>query len=380
MTRPDAFADALYVTRPALPDRKAVYRKIDEIWDSRWLTNIGEQHRHFESGLRQYLGVDNATLFCNGTIALQLACQSMRLSGEVITTPFTFAATTHVLYWNNLKPVFCDIDPYTFNIDPKQIESLISPYTTAILPVHVFGYPCDTEAIQEIADRYGIHVIYDAAHCFGVEMNGKQIGNFGDVSMFSFHATKVFHTIEGGALTYKDSRLKERLELAKNFGFIGEESIVVPGINGKMNELQAAIGLLMLDIVEDEIDKRRRLTQVYRERLKEIPGIGFRDDIQGVKHNYYNFVITVDKDTFGADRDVLYDRLKEFNVFSRKYFWPLCSQLQCYRLLPSASSENLTVAEKITTMVLSLPLYGELSEDDIHRICDIIEYIQKRFG
>jgi dTDP-4-amino-4,6-dideoxygalactose transaminase len=262
MNTPEPFAEPVYVTRPALPDRKAVYRKIDEIWDSQWLTNIGDQHRQFESKIRKYLGVQNISLFCNGTMALQLACQALRLSGEVITTPFTFAATPHVLYWNNLKPVFCDIDPHTFNIDPERIESLITPYTTAILPVHVFGYPCDVRAIKQIADRYGIHVIYDAAHCFGVKVDGEAIGNFGDISMFSFHATKIFHTVEGGALAYNDEMLKERLELAKNFGFKGEEEIVVPGINGKMNEIQAAIGLLMLDIVEEE----------WRRRIRNWPG------------------------------------------------------------------------------------------------------------
>jgi dTDP-4-amino-4,6-dideoxygalactose transaminase len=377
MNTPEPFAEPVYVTRPALPDRKAVYRKIDEIWDSQWLTNIGDQHRQFESKIRKYLGVQNISLFCNGTMALQLACQALRLSGEVITTPFTFAATPHVLYWNNLKPVFCDIDPHTFNIDPERIESLITPYTTAILPVHVFGYPCDVRAIKQIADRYGIHVIYDAAHCFGVKVDGEAIGNFGDISMFSFHATKIFHTVEGGALAYNDEMLKERLELAKNFGFKGEEEIVVPGINGKMNEIQAAIGLLMLDIVEEEWRKRKQLTMLYRERLKEIPGINIRDDIPGVNHNYYNFVITVNEEEFGIGRDELYDSLKEYNVFARKYFYPLCSQLQCYRTLPSSSAANLPVAERITKMVLSLPLYGALNERDIHKICDIIDFLCK---
>ena len=371
--KPKSFEQPIYVTRPALPDRKAVYRKIDEIWDSQWLTNIGHQHRLFESRVQKYLEVPNISLFCNGTMALQLACQALRLSGEVITTPFTFAATSHVLYWNNLKPVFCDIESQSFNIDPERIESLITPYTTAILPVHVFGYPCDVEAIEEIANRYGIRVIYDAAHCFGVEVNGEPIGDFGDISMFSFHATKIFHTIEGGALTYRDSSLKERLELSRNFGFKGEEQIVVPGINGKMNEIQAAIGLLMLDIIEEECRKRKHLTMIYRERLNKIPGIEFRGDVPDVDHNYYNFVITVNKEEFGISRDDLYDFLKKYNVFTRKYFFPLCSQLQCYRNLPSSSAVNLPVAERITKTVLSLPLFGSLNGKDIHRICDIIE-------
>ena len=377
MNTPKSFDEPIYVTRPALPDRKAVYRKIDEIWDSQWLTNIGSQHRLFESTVREYLGVQNISLFCNGTMALQLACQSLRLSGEVITTPFTFAATSHVLYWNNLKPVFCDIGSQTFNIDPERIESLITPYTTAILPVHVFGYPCNITAIEAIANRYGIRVIYDAAHCFGVEVNGEPIGNFGDISMFSFHATKIFHTLEGGALTYRDGSLKERLELSRNCGFKGEEEIVVPGINGKMNEIQAAIGLLMLDLIKEESRKRERLTLIYRERLRSIPGINFKKDIPDVKHNYYNFVITVDKEEFGISRDELYDSLKKYNVFTRKYFYPLCSQFQCYRHLPSSSAANLPVAEKITKTVLSLPLYGALNEENIQRICDVIEYIHK---
>ena len=377
MTEIEPFEKPIYIARPPLPDRTAVYRKIDEIWDSQWLTNIGHQHREFESKVQEYLGVPNVSLFCNGTMALQLACQALRLSGEVITTPFTFAATSHVLYWNNLKPVFCDIESQSFNIDPDRIESLITPYTTAILPVHVFGHPCDIEAIETIAKRYGIRVIYDAAHCFGVEVNGESIGNFGDISMFSFHATKIFHTMEGGALTYRGSSLKERLELARNFGFKGEEKIVVPGINGKMNEIQAAIGILMLDLIKEEIRKRKQLSVIYRERLKSIPGIDFREDILNVKHNYYNFVITVNEEEFGINRDELYIALKKYNVFTRKYFYPLCSQLQCYKQLPSSSAANLPVAEKITRTVLSLPLYGILDEEDIQRICDIVEYIHK---
>lgn len=377
MTVIKPFEKPLYIIRPPLPDKKDVYRKIDEIWDSQWLTNVGSQHLEFETELKKYLDVPNISLFCNGTLALQLACQALRLSGEVITTPFTFAATPHVLYWNRITPVFCDIDPYTFNLDPKRIESMITPNTTAILPVHVFGYPCDMQSIRKIADRYGLRVIYDAAHSFGVEVNGEKIGNFGDLSMFSFHATKIFHTFEGGALTFKDESLRERLEFAKNFGFKGEENIVVPGINAKMNEFQAAIGLLMLDLVGEEIEKRKDLTMVYRERLKNIPGINFRVNVPGVKHNYYNFVITVDKNKFGISRDELYESLKQYNIFTRKYFYPLCSQFQCYKQYPSSSSKNLPVAEKVTKEVLSLPLYGDLKEEDIDIICDIIEFYHK---
>jgi dTDP-4-amino-4,6-dideoxygalactose transaminase len=372
------FEKPIHVTRPPLPDREAVYRKIDEIWDSQWLTNVGSQHWEFEAALKKYLGVPNISLFCNGTLALQLACQSLRLSGEVITTPFTFAATPHVLYWNRITPVFCDIDPHTFNLDPQRIESLITPNTTAILPVHVFGYPCDTKGIREIADRYGLRIIYDAAHAFGVEADGKKIGNFGDLSMFSFHATKIYHTFEGGALTFKDESLRERLEFAKNFGFKGEENIVVPGINAKMNEFQAAIGLLMLDQVGEEIGKRKHLTMVYRERLGKIPGINFRIEMPGVKPNFYNFVITVDQDKYGISRDNLYNILKTYNIFTRKYFYPLCSQFQCYKQYPSSSSKNLPVAEKIANEVLSLPLYGKLNEEDINKICNVIFYLHQK--
>lgn len=369
----EPFEKPIYITRPPLPDPAAVYRKIDEIWDSQWLTNVGPQHLQFEKKLKKYLGAPNISLFCNGTLALQLACQALRLSGEVITTPFTFAATPHVLYWNRIAPVFCDIDPKTFNLDPNRIESMITPNTTAILPVHVFGYPCDTQGIREIADRYGLRVIYDAAHSFGVEVNGEKIGNFGNLSMFSFHATKIYHTLEGGALTFKDESLKERLEFSKNFGFKNEENIVVPGINAKMNEFQAAIGLLMLDLVGEEIKKRKHLTMVYRDRLSEIPGIYFRTEMPEVKHNYYNFVITVEENKFGISRDELYKKLKKYNIFTRRYFYPLCSQFQCYRNYPSSAPENLPIAEKVSKSILSLPLYGALGEQDIHKICDIIE-------
>jgi len=378
MTQIKPFEKPIYISRPPLPDRTAVYRKIDEIWDSQWLTNVGAQHLQFEKKLKAYLDASNISLFCNGTLALQLACQALRLSGEVITTPFTFAATPHVLYWNRIAPVFCDIDPETYNLDPNLIENMITPNTTAILPVHVFGYPCDTQGIREIADRYGLRVIYDAAHAFGVEVSGEKIGNFGDLSMFSFHATKIYHTLEGGALTFKDESLRERLEFAKNFGFKNEENIVVPGINAKMNEFQAAIGLLMLDLVGEEIEKRKHLTMVYRDRLNEIPGIYFRTERPKVKHNYYNFIITVDENKFGISRDELYNALKQYNIYTRRYFYPLCSQFQCYRNYPSSAAENLPVAEKISKSILTLPLYGSLEEEDIHKISDVIALHAKR--
>jgi dTDP-4-amino-4,6-dideoxygalactose transaminase len=341
------------------------------------LTNNGPQHQLFELALEKYLGAPNISLFCNGTLALQIACQALRLSGEVITTPFTFPATSHVLFWNKITPVFCDIEEDSFNLNPECIESLITPKTTAILPVHVFGHPCKVDEIQDIADRHGLRVIYDAAHCFAVEFNNEPIGNFGDASMFSFHATKIFHTMEGGALTYKDNSLKDRLELSKNFGIKDEESVIVPGVNAKMNEMQAAMGLLMLDLADEESSRRKQLTLIYRKRLEGMSGISFREDRPSIKHNYNNFVIKIDKKDFGISRDILYDKLKEYNIFTRKYFYPLCSQFKCYRHLPSSSATNLPVAEKVTGQVLSLPLYGELIEKDINQICDIIDFIHK---
>jgi dTDP-4-amino-4,6-dideoxygalactose transaminase len=367
------FSKPIYITRPLLPSREAVYRKIDEIFDSQWLTNNGPQHKLFEKTLENYLQVPQLSLVNNGTSALQLACQALRLSGEVITTPFTFAATPHVLYWNNIRPVFCDIEEDSWNLDPDKIESLITPSTSAILPVHVFGNPCNTDSIQKIADRYGLKVIYDASHCFGIKVNGQGIGNFGDISTFSFHATKIFHTFEGGALTCPDPTIKIRVDLAKNFGFQGENLVIVPGINAKMNEFQAAIGLLVLNIFEEEVEKRKKITMIYQDRLSEVKGITFLDKVdQKVDYNYYNFVIRVDKDKYGKGRDELYEELKKYNVFARKYFYPLCSQFQCYKNYPSSSPENLPIAEKVSDEVLSLPLYGSLTDGDVNKICEII--------
>jgi len=372
------FSEPIYITRPLLPSREAVYRKIDEIFDSQWLTNNGPQHKLFEKALINYLQVPQLSLVNNGTSALQLACQALRLSGEVITTPFTFAATPHVLYWNSIKPVFCDIEENSWNIDPDKIESLITPSTSAILPVHVFGNPCNTEMIQKIAERYGLKVIYDASHCFGMKINGQGIGNFGDISTFSFHATKIFHTFEGGALACHDPTIKMRVDLAKNFGFQGENSVIVPGINAKMNEFQAAVGLLVINLLEEEVEKRKKLTMIYQNRLSEVKGITFLDKVdQKVDYNYYNFVIRVDKDKYGKGRDELYEELKKYNVFARKYFYPLCSQFQCYKNYPSSSSDNLPIAEKVSDEVLSLPLYGSLTDGDVNKICDIIGLLGK---
>ncbi len=375
-TKIQPFDKPIYVTRPLLPDLQKLTKRLEGVWASQWLTNNGPQHVSLEKKLQDLLKVPNLSLFNNGTIALITACQSLRLSGDVITTPFTFPATPHVLSWNNIKPIFCDIDPVTMNIDAQKIESMITPQTTGILAVHVFGAPCDGNKIQEIADRYGLKIIYDAAHAFGVEINGKGIGNFGDISMYSFHATKLFHTAEGGALAFKDSHLKPRIELLKNFGIKNEEEVVMPGINGKMNEIQAALGLVLLDYVEEERSKRKILIDTYRDLLKDVEGVTYSNDLPGMKSSCQYFVIRIDEKKFGRSRDQVYERFKEYNVFTRKYFYPLCSNYTCYRQLPSSVPGNLPVAHKIVEQVLSMPLYGGLTPDDIEKICAILKHIR----
>ena len=368
------FPNPIHVTRPILPDISKVNKIIETIWESKQLTNSGIMAQTLEKELSHFLKVDNLSLFCNGTTALQLACKALRLTGEVITTPFTFAATPHAISWCGLEPVFCDIEGDTFNLDPEKIEELITPRTSAILPVHVFGIPCRLGRIQEIADKYALKVVYDAAHAFGVEIGGKSIGSFGNISMFSFHATKVFHTIEGGALAFESSSLKQRSDLLRNFGIVNEDCIIEAGTNGKLNELQSAVGLLVLELICGEIAERKRLTFLYRELLKDIPGIGFCNDMENVTHNYNYFVITVDKAEFGHSRDELLQTLRKYNVYARKYFYPLNSHLPCYRNRPSANSTNLPVAEKAADMTLALPLYGELAEYEVETICTVIKH------
>ncbi len=377
MSRIEPFPKPIYVTQPLLPDLMEYKKMLEPVWESKQLTNNGQMARKLETELASHLKVEHLSLFSNGTIALQLACRLLRLHGEVITTPFTFAATSHALYWNHLKPVFCDIEEDTLTLDPKKIESLITPDTTAILPVHVFGNLCKVEQIQDIAQRYGLKVIYDAAHAFGVEVNGIPIGSFGDISMFSLHATKIYHTIEGGALAFNNPFLKKRADELRNFGIINEELITEPGMNGKLNEIQAVLGLLLLKLVKQDVERRKVITYLYHKLLQNIQGISFSSDMDGVLHNYSYFVIRVDRDEFGLDRNELHKRLKEYNVFSRKYFYPLCSHFQCYRQLPSADGHNLPIAEKIAEQVLSLPLYGSLSKEDVEKICNIIKHIRK---
>ena len=374
------FDEPIYIARPLLPDLADVTKQLQEVWSSQWLTNNGPKHQALEQALQSTLMVPHVSLFNNGTIALVVACRSLRLSGEVITTPFTFPATPHVLTWNNVKPIFCDIDPVTMNLDAEKIESLITPGTTGILPVHVYGTPCDVGRIQEIADRYGLKVIYDAAHAFGVEVNGTGIGNFGDVSMMSFHATKTFHTAEGGALLYRDNHLRERIEFLKNFGIKNEEEVVMPGINGKMNEIQAVIGLEVLKCLAKDTQRRKELVGVYRDCLADVEGIALLPEPPGVKGNYQYFVIRVDQRHFGCSRNEVHAQFKEYNVFTRKYFYPLCSDYPCYRHVPSASPANLPVAQQVVKEVLCLPLYGRLTSDDVERICAMLKTFRRKRG
>ena len=374
MTNLEPFEKTIFVTRPVFPTIEEVTEKLQDIWNSKWLTNNGPQHAMLERELKNFLDVPYLSLFNNGTIALMVACQSLRLSGEVITTPFTFAATPHVLSWNNIAPIFCDVDAETMNIDAKKIESMITPHTTAILAVHVFGTPCDVEKIQEVADRYGLRVIYDAAHAFGVEIDGRGIGNFGDISMLSFHATKLYHTVEGGALVMKNEHVKQRIDLLKNFGIKNEEEVVMPGINGKLDEIRAAIGRIMLNYVDGERQKRFRLHKIYNEELAEVNGLKLMPTCaDDVKLNYQYYVIRIDEKIFGRSRDFVHDAFKNFNVYTRKYFHPLCSEYTCYRQLSSSGPANLPVANIIGQQVLSLPMYGDLTEDDVRKICAILK-------
>ncbi|MDE5875981.1 MAG: DegT/DnrJ/EryC1/StrS family aminotransferase [Muribaculaceae bacterium] len=356
------------VTSPLLPDLDEFNSMLKEIWDRKWITNNGSFHRQLEKALAEYLKVPYISLFTNGTLPLITALQAMRITGEVITTPYSFVATTHALWWNGIKPVFVDIDPTNCGIDPSKIEAAITPKTTAIMPVHCYGKPCDTKAIQEIADKYGLKVIYDAAHAFGVEVEGKSVLNAGDMSTLSFHATKVYNTIEGGAMVMQDEKTKQRIDYLKNFGFANETTVVAPGINSKMDEIRAAYGLLNLRQVDSAIAARRRVANIYRDALRNVEGVTFFDDMPGVRHNYSYFPIFIDATKFGKTRDRLYFDMKENNVLGRRYFYPLISEFSTYRGLPSASRENLPVANKIADTVLCLPMHHDLSDADIERV------------
>lgn len=389
------------VTSPLLPNLDEFHELLKEIWDSKWITNNGSFHRQLEAALAEYLKVPYVSLFTNGTLPLLTALQALRITGEVITTPYSFVATTHSIWWNGCKPVFVDVDPKTGNMDPEKIEAAITPKTTAIMPVHCYGKPCDVRRINEIADKYGLKVIYDAAHAFAleipkneadykvafdeannvfnpsqatkkVEVETESILNWGDMSTLSFHATKVYNTIEGGAMIMHDAETKKRIDYLKNFGFAGETTVVGPGINSKVDEMRAAYGLLNLKQVDAAIEARKNTADVYREALRGVDGLTFYEDMPGVKHNYSYFPMFIDAEKYGMTRDELYFKMKEANVLGRRYFYPLISEFSTYRGLESARKENLPNAHKMADTVICLPMHHELSDGDMERILKLI--------
>jgi dTDP-4-amino-4,6-dideoxygalactose transaminase len=360
------------VTSPLLPPLEEFVPYLEDIWNRKWITNNGHYHQELEKALCEYLKVPYISLFTNGTIPLLCALQVLRITGEVITTPYSFVATTHALWWNGITPVFVDVEEKTGNLDPDKIEAAITPKTTAIMPVHVYGNPCDTDRIKAIAEKYGLKVIYDAAHAFGVEQDEKSILNAGDLATLSFHATKTYNTVEGGALVCHDEATKKRIDYLKNFGFAGETEVVMPGINGKMDEMRAAYGLLNLKYVDAAIGRRRENVLYYRERLEGIPGITMMEDAPGVRYNYSYFPIFIDKDKYGKSRDEVYETLKAHNIYGRRYFYPLISVFSPYRGLESARPDNMPVAMKLADRVICLPMYHELTKEDVEKIADYI--------
>lgn len=360
------------VTSPLLPNLDEFHEMLQQIWDSKWITNNGSFHKQLEKELAAYLKVPYISLFTNGTLPLLTAMQALRVTGEVITTPYSFVATTHSIWWNGCKPVFVDIDPKTGNLDPDKIEAAITPKTTAIMPVHVYGKPCDTKRIQQIADTYGLKVIYDAAHAFGVEVDGVSILNAGDMSTLSFHATKVYNTIEGGAMVMHDEQTKRRIDDLKNFGFHDEVTVVAPGINSKMDEMRSAYGILNLRQVDAAIEARHQVAIAYRSALRNVDGITFFDDMPEVKHNYSYFPIFIDAEKYGMTRDELYAKMKAANVLGRRYFYPLISEFSTYRGCPGASKDNLPNAHKMADSVLCLPMHHALTDEEIERTLNCI--------
>ncbi len=356
------------VTSPLLPPLDEFIPYLEEIWKSKWITNNGQFHRQLEAALAEYLGVKYVSLFTNGTLPLITALQAMNITGEVITTPYSFVATTHALWWNGIKPVFVDIDPNTCNLDPDKIEAAITEKTTAIMPVHCYGIPCDTKKIQAIADKYGLKVIYDAAHAFGVQVNGESVLKAGDMSTLSFHATKVFNTVEGGALICHDAETKKQIDFLKNFGFNGETEVVAPGINSKMDEIRSAYGLLNLKQVDAAIEARHKVADYYRRALRQVRGVKVFDDTPGVRHNYSYFPILIDAEEYGMTRDELYFKMRDDNVLGRRYFYPLISTFDTYKNLESATPDNLPVATRIADEVICLPMYYGLTEEDLERV------------
>lgn len=365
--------DKITVTSPLLPNLDEFNAMLKDIWASKWVTNNGSFHRQLEKALAEYLKVPYISLFTNGTLPLLTALQALRVTGEVITTPYSFVATTHSIWWNGCRPVFVDIEESTCGIDPNRIEAAITPKTTAIMPVHCYGKPCNMDAIQSIADKYGLKVICDAAHAFGVEVNGESVLTKGDMATLSFHATKVYNTLEGGALVMHDEATKKRIDYLKNFGFAGETEVVAPGINSKMDEVRAAYGLLNLKQVDEAIEKRHHVAVMYREALRNVPGIRFFDDMPGVRHNYSYFPIFINAEEYGQTRDELYFKMKADGVLGRRYFFPLISTFSTYRSLPSAGVVNLPVATKMANEVICLPMHHEISNYEIDRIINLIK-------
>lgn len=374
------------VTSPLLPNLDEFNEMLKDIWASKWITNMGQFHNQLEKALADYLHVPYVCLFTNGTLPLMTALQALRVTGEVITTPYSFVATTHSIWWNGCKPVFVDIDPATGNMDPNKIEAAITPATTCIMPVHCYGKPCDIKGIQEIADKYGLRVIYDAAHAFGVEVPAERYGldaynekglagimNAGDMSTLSFHATKVYNTIEGGALVVHDEKTKKRIDNLKNFGITDQVTVVAPGINGKMDEMRSAYGLLNLKQVDWAISRRNEAAKRYREALRKVEGVSFWDDMPGVRHNFSYFPIFINAEKFGMTRDELFFKMAEKKVLSRRYFYPLISNFPTYRGLPSSAKANLPLANKMADEVLCLPMHHALSEEDMNRILYFFE-------
>jgi len=371
------FEKPIYVTRPYLPPLEEFCHGLQEIWENRWLTNNGPILQRFTQKLSNFFETDNISLFNNGTLALQIALQGMGISGEVITTPFTFVATTHALFWNKIRPVFVDIEPEYYTLDPEKVEAAITPWTTAILAVHVYGHPCKLNQLADIARRHNLRLIYDAAHAFGTEVGNKPIAHFGDLSMFSFHSTKLFHSIEGGMLIFREAGLKVMFDYLKNFGFKNEVEVVMPGTNAKMNEMQALMGIQILRYLEEIIQKRASITDVYRDRLREIPGIRLVPALPSeIKYNHAYMPIEVDEQEFGMSRDVLYEKLKEWNVFARRYFYPLICDFPCYRGI--SVNGNLTVARRVADRILTLPIYDSLELSYVETICEIIRHLHRK--
>ena len=365
--------NTITVTSPLLPNLDELNELMQDIWNRKWITNAGHYHELLETELAKYLGVEYISLFTNGTLPLITALQALGLTkGEVITTPYSFVATSHSIWWNQLTPVFVDIEEETCGMDPAKIEAAITPNTVAIMPVHCYGKPCKTEQIDAIAKKHGLKVIYDAAHAFGVKINGESILKAGDISTLSFHATKVYNTIEGGALVCHSKEMKEQIDHLKNFGFEDEVTVVAPGINSKMDEVRSAYGLLNLRQVDAAIEARHKVADAYREALKDVKGIRFFDDMVGVRHNYSYFPIFVEAEQYGMTRDELYEKMKAANVYGRRYFYPLITAFDPYKDYSSAAPENLPVATRIANQVICLPMHHALTIEDINRVIDCI--------